>query len=426
MKQSIYIGGIVSLQLLTAIVTQLLVIKTIGVGSETDVYIAAQTGPSIVSAIVITALQSVWLPRLSVLSENASSWRNEQAVAQGQGLMLGAGITLFIYLLLPVLIPHAFTGFSEDQIQRTIFFSSPLLLAAVFNIQAALLTVALRAKNKFIVAELVSMFVAIFGMVGVIFFLPKYGIEAVVYIALIRSVIGYMMQMYFARWPMPLFIKGWQCKTTWKMMRPLLLGTSLYKTSPLVDRYWLSQVSNGGITIYSLAQTIMGMMSIILERVISMPLTPSFARYVAGFDYEGLKKAYRRGIRKTIIAVIFVAALLFLMKPIIMMSLIQLLNLEQEVSANIWLVCVLLLGYLYGAVSGSISVAVFYSLSDSKTPVYIGLFGFLVGFILKWVLFDLSGVFGIALATSCLLIINLIVLDVLVSKKIKKVICEKV
>jgi len=420
MKRSFSIGIVVTLQLLATVATQLLIIKIVGVGVETDIYIAAQTIPAVLSAIIITALQSVWLPRFSVLVDDFSSWCNEQSVAQGQGLLLGVGIILFIYLLLPVLMPFIFPGFKEAQIQRALFFSCPLLLAAIFNIQTALLTVALRARNKFIVAELIAMLAATLGMVAVIFFLPGYGLEAVVFITLIRSIIVYLIQMYFASWPLPSVIKGWQCRSTWKMMKPLLFGSSLYKTSPLVDRYWLSQVSSGGITVYNLAQTVMGMMATILDRMIAMPLAPSFSRYVNELDYEGLKKSYRQGIYRVTVVIILIAILLFLAKPIIMMLLSHILDLEQEVSESIWWISILLLGYLHVAVSGTIAVAVFYALSDSKAPVYIGLMGFLVGLILKWHLFDLGGIYGIAIATSCYFLINIMAFDLFVCKKINR------
>ncbi|MFT5706314.1 MAG: putative peptidoglycan lipid II flippase, partial [Oceanospirillaceae bacterium] len=418
MRRSISIGIVVILQLLATVATQLLVIRIVGVGGETDAYIAAQTLPAIASAIIITALQSAWLPRLSVLLGNISSWRNEQSVAQGQGLLLGAGIIIFIYLLLPVLTPLVFPGFKEEQVQRTILFSGPLMLAAIFNIQTALLTVALRARDKFIVAELIAMFAAILGMVGVIFLLPQYGLEAVVFITLIRSVIVYVIQMYFASWPVPSLIKGWQCKATWTMMKPLLLGASLYKTSPLVDRYFLSQATSGGITVYSLAQTVMGMGATVLERMIAMPLIPSFSRYIEKLNYEGLKVTYRQSLYRTTIVVFLIGSLFFLLKPIIIMILIQLLDLNQEMSENIWWICVLLLGYLHVAVSGTIAVAVFYAFGDSKTPVKIGVFGFITSLFLKLIGFNSFGLYGLALATSAYYLINMLALNFLLGKKV--------
>lgn len=406
MRRSLSIGGLVLLQLLTTIATQLIIIRVVGIGSETDAYIAAQTAPSILAAIIVTALQSVWLPRLSIMNDDLSAWRNEQSIAQGQGLLLGAGVILLIYLLLPIVAPLVFPGFNEEQIHRVLLFSYPLLLSVIFNIQTALLTVALRARDRFIVAELIAMVASIVALIAVVALLPQYGLEAVVLINLMRSISIYLIQMYFAKWPLPSLIKGWQCKATWKMMSPLLFGASLFKTSPLVDRYWLSQASSGGVTVYSLAQTIMSMMSTILERVISMPLIPSFSRYVEAENYKELKKTYYRSLYKVTLVVIMIAFLLVLLKPIFIIMLSEILKLEQSAAGNIWLVCVLLLGYLHVAVSGAISVAVFYAFGDSRTPVIIGLCGFLLGFLLKWLWFVSNGINGIAIATSVYFMVN--------------------
>jgi len=418
MRQSISIGFVVTLQLLATIATQLVIIRIIGIGTETDAYIAAQTAPAVLTAIIVTALQSAWLPRLSVLTGNISVWKNEQSIAQGQGLLLGGGIVIIVYLLLPVLIPLIFPGFDGGQEQRVILFSMPLLLAAVFNIQTALLTIALRARSQFIVAEFITMFAAIIALIVIVKVLPEYGLEAVLIINLIRSICVYLMQMYFAKWPMPSLIKAWRCKQTWKMMRPLLLGASLYKTSPLVDRYWLSQATSGGVTIYSLSQTIMSMLSTVLERVIAMPLTPSFARYIESNDFKGLRKAYRQGIKKVTITVVLIAALMFLLKPLIIVALVSLLNLKQIMAENIWWVSVFLLGYLHVAVSGTIAVAVFYAFGDSKTPVTIGIVGFIGSLFLKFVGFELFSLYGLALATSAYYVTNILIMNIVLRRKI--------
>jgi len=417
-KQGVLIGVVVAVQLLATIITQLFIIKIVGVGGETDAYVLALAMPSVLVGIIIAALQSVWLPRLAVLVDKPSAWDEAQSIAQGQAVLLGMGTILAVAILLPIWVPLMFSRLGYDQVQIVILFSLPLLLAAIFNIQSGVLTVGLRASNRFLAAELIAMIGSLLSLVIILKLLPESGLELVVWIALLRAVGVYISQLWLSGWPAISFIKGWQCKDTWRMMRPLFIGASIYKTSPLVDRYFSSSALFGGVTIFNLAQMAMGALSRIMERAICVPLTPSFARYIAESDYRSLKKAYRRGILYVSAVVLLVVVVLVLLKPIIVQILISALGLVTVSAEQVWTILFLLLGFLYVAASGTLLVAVFYALGDSRTPVKIGLIGFLVGIVLKAIGFYLLDLTGLAMAISIYYLGNFIVMNIILVKKI--------
>ena len=418
MKQGVLIGVVVTVQLLATIITQLFIIKIVGVGDETDAYVLALAMPSVLVAIITAALQSVWLPRLAVLVDKSSAWDEAQSIAQGQAILLGTGTILAVAILLPIWVPLMFSRLGYDQLQIVILFSLPLLLAAIFNIQSAVLTVGLRARNRFLAAELIAMIGSLLSLVIILKLLPESGLELVVWIALLRAAGVYVSQLWLSGWPTISFIKGWQCKDTWRMMRPLFIGASIYKTSPLVDRYFSSSALSGGVTIFNLAQMAMGALSRIMERAICVPLTPFFARYIAESDYRSLKKVYRRGIFYVSVVVLLVVVVLVLLKPVILHILISALGLMAESAEQVWTLAFLFLGFLHVAASGTLTVAVFYALGDSRTPVKIGLIGFLVGIVLKAIGFYLLDLTGLALAISIYYLGNFIVMNIILVKNI--------
>ncbi len=426
MKQGVVIGIVVTMQFLATIAMQLLVIRLVGIGSETDAYIAAQAVPSVVVAVTVAALQTAWLPRFSVLLDDHPAWLKSLAVARGQAVLLGGGLITVMIALSPVWLPLLLPGFNENQLAKAFLFSTPLLIAAFFNIQSTLLAIALRAKNRFVISEWVSLCAAILSLIVAAKLLPIWGIESVVWVTLIRALGIYFAQLAFASFPSTLLIKGWQCKQAWNMMRPVLFGASIYNTTPLIDRYWTSLAPVGGVTSLNLAQTAMGALATILERAISMPLTPTLARMVKNEDYVGLKKIYRKGLIRVTGIVILVAILLLLLKPIILGLLVLLLKLSNDSAQQFWILCFLLLGFLYAATSSSLAVTTFHALGDSKTPVLISLLGFSIGFFMKWILFYSKGINGIALAASGYLLINILLLNLRLNYVIKKAAAKKI
>lgn len=418
MKQAFSIGTVVALQLLATLLTQLLVIRVVGLGPDTDAYIAAQTVPAVIVAIITTALQSVWLPRLAVMTGDLVAWRQEQSIAQGQAGLLGGGLLLFVGGSLPLWLPLLFPGFDRLQKQAAMFFCLVLLVAAAFNTQSAILTVALRARNRFMAAEIIALLGTVLSLAAMYLALPLWGLTAAVWIGLARSVLVYGAQMTLANWPPLSFTKGWACKETWILIRPLLFGVSIYKTSPLVDRYWASQASAGAITTLSLAQTAIGALATILERAMCMPITPSLARHVAQSDYVALRKVYRRVLFNTTIVVLIIGLLLTVFKSELIAVVSLMLKIKLESASSLWVICILLIGHLHAAISGVVLVTTFYALDDTKTPVYIGLSGFIFGLFLKWALFNEMGVNGLALSASIYFLMNVFAFYIFLERKI--------
>lgn len=400
MKQGLCISIAVAAQLLSQFVTQLLVIRVIGVGPITDAYIAAQAVPMVLVAVLTAALQSAWLPRLSVLSENFAASKLEQMTAQGQSALLGIGSVLVGAVTMRYWLPLLYPGFDEQQLLITLGFSLVFMAAAAFNVQSAVLTVGLRAVGRYTVAEIVAMLAALLSLVSVYYMLPKWGIAAAVWIALGRSILIYLVLMNLTKWPYPSVARGWNCTETWVSMRPLLFGASLYKTSPLVDRYWASKASPGAITTLNLAQTAIGGLAAILERSICTPIAPTFARHVARDDYRSLRRDYRKGIFKVSVVVAGVGLILVAGKSWLIHLASVFLNISTDTASVLWLVCLLLLGYLHVAASGTLAVAAFYAMGDPRTPVKIGLAGFVLSLGLKAAGFLLMGLPGLVLATS--------------------------
>lgn len=419
MKQSLLIGIIVFIQLTATFTTQLIIIRVIGVGAETDSYMAAQAIPAVISAVLMSALQSVWLPRLSASSDNEKQWRKVLSIALGQGVILAIAVIVIIIATINIWINWLFPVFTENQLKHTNIYIVILSISALFTIQSAQLTIALRTKGKFYLAESINAIGIIASLIVVYWAAPLYGLFAIAVIALIRSVIIFSAQMLFIGRVEVSIINGWKHRETWHLMKPIFLGASLYKTSPLVDRYWASQATSGGLTILNLAQTGIAALATILDRSVCVPIITRFGWYIKQNDYKSLLKSYRLGLLNiTIISIVYVIVMWIIKEPFVLM-LQGVLNISIENATLFWTICLFLVGYMHVAASGTLPVAVFHALGDTQTPVVIAVIGFVLSLIAKSIGFIYNGLIGLVLATSLYYLINLILVSYYCERKIK-------
>src|SRR5690349_2730729 len=89
------LGALAAVQLTASFLLQLMILAVVRVGAQTDAYIAAQTVPLLIFAIVGTSVQNAWQPRLVLAAPNFSEWIGVQSAATGQVLIVvGSGVLI--------------------------------------------------------------------------------------------------------------------------------------------------------------------------------------------------------------------------------------------------------------------------------------------------------------------------------------------
>lgn len=419
MKQSLYIGILVALQLVGALIIQLMVLKTVGLGVNTDSFTAAQAVPMVVSAILAVSLQSFWFPRFSRHSSNDAVFLTELGIAQGQALISACAFLILLSLSASIWVSLIFPGFQKEQVYIVEHFTRILLIATIFNTLSGLLSLALKAKNRFLASELIAVLGTLFSIAAVYFVVPVYGVSAAVWILLIRSLLVYIIYMYLFNWPLISLVKGFQFKKGFKLMRPVFVSSLFYKTSPLIDRFWGSQAGTGGLTILNLSLTAVGAFTTVVERSISAPIMPQLSRHLGVGDYQGFKLLYKRKLTHIILFVVFVTVTLLFTKGLIVTLLSSVLSFDYQSSLSLYLMCILLMGYVAASTAGSIIVSAFYAMEDTKTPTRVGMLGFFLSIPIKSIGYLTYGLPGLVFATSIYYILNGLILFFILEKKLK-------
>lgn len=420
MRTPITLGLLAALQLLAGLAAQIIVLRILGIGLQTDAYVAAQAVPMILTAVVAASLQSLWLPRFARAADRESTWIAELSTALGQTLKVMLSLVVLLWASSGLWSKALFPGFSDFQLNLVVNVGAPLFVAASFNAIAGILTAALRARERFIVPEALSFLASLLALFGIVLLVPRYGVIAAAWLSAGRGLFVFLALFVATRRPLFRLRATNQSREVANQARPLVGAGLFIKSGPLVDRYWGSQAGGGDITILSVAQLAMTSLATILERALLAQALPDFAKRLKNGGPVELGQAYRHCLRRIFIAVVFIGVCLIAILPIWDFLCAQTLHLPPDTAWQLWLICISLLPSLFVAIAGSAAVAVFYTFGETRVPTLISILGFVVSLILKGVLFLRFGIIGIAIASSMYLALNMTLYHIAVTRRLSK------
>jgi len=420
MRLAFTLGTLASLQFVVGLALQLAVFALLGAGEQTDAWVAAQAVPFVLATISAVSFQGAWQGRFAVVGERQDEWIAAQRVAQGQVLMLTGSIAAGLVATASLWVPLLFPGLSLKQWSLTTSMTCILLPACVLNAQSALFASALRGRDGFVIAEVVILIGALIGIALTVALLDRYGVVAAAWAQLARSVLVFVASYLIGGRPTPSLRGALRDRTGWRLSAPILIGSTFYKTGPIVDRYWTSLAPAGGMTTFNLMQLGMGAVASVLERALCVPAIPSLARLADTSDHAGMRKLYRQRLVRVGIAVGIVLLTLLAVRPWWGSLVGSLLRIDADAAASTWWLCIVLVGYLYPAAAGSIVVSSFQALHDTLTPVRIGTIGFALSLLLKAAGFLSAGLPGLAAAIAVHYMGNMVVMTWLLERRLNR------
>jgi putative peptidoglycan lipid II flippase len=417
MKLGLSLGALTGLQLLASLGLQVVVLRTVGAGAQTDGFVIAQTLPLLVVAVLATPMQNLWVSRLSGTSTDTSQWQAAHALAQGQMLWLMLGATLPLAATAPVWLVWLAPGLDPHARVMAVDMTRILLLGALCNGHNLLLTAALRSRQQFMLPEAVGASLALLALAAVFWVAPAAGVMGAAWLLAARSALASLI-LYTAADRPAFQLRVFRGQASWQQLWPLLAGTSVYKLSPLVDRYWGSMAPAGGLTMLSLAQTGMGAIAQVLERAVSVPVVPRLTPLAAQGRHRELWLLVRTNLIRVALITVTLALLLLAVSPWWDAILAQVLRLQPDAARQMWWICFLLIGFMHAAASGGLPVAAFVALGDTRTPMRVAGISAVVGMVLKSVGFLLGGLPGLTLATSIFYFATFVIVTHLLRKRL--------
>lgn len=418
-KTSAALALITIFQLAIGLFLQLYIIKTLEVGELTDAFIAAQTIPAILSAILIAVFQSVYLPSLSVKVNFPKRWHIEASKAHTKLLIIFVLIGAVLVLLSKLWIATVFRGFNDQQIETTQVLFFFLIVSSWLSTHNYIAAVSLRTVNKFILADSIILIGGMINVAIIYLYLDSKNIYILGLSFVISSFIVSVLLYRISKKPKLILRDIFSNNKNWTMMIPLIKGNILYKTSPLLDRFWLAQSFNGAMTIYSLANLINSSIIKIADKLFVVMHLSQISNLVKQNRFEELKKLHKMLFIKISLFTFIIGILLFAIEPFLSTIMQNLFNLSKEHTYTLWMIILIFLGVLFASLSSTVINNIFYSLGDTKTPSTIGIYGFLISIPLRSLGFIYGGLVGLAIMNSVYYLGNLFVLGLKLKERFK-------
>lgn len=416
MQLNIQLGSLSAANICIALLFQWYVLTQLGPGVETDALFAGMTIPQLALAVVSGSLMYVLVPLLA--GENEDRLQHD---AWGFMVLVGGLFSLvafFLYMMAPWWVPLTVPGFDNAALALAVELTRVQLFGMVFAAISGVQWATYHARQHFLWAEFTPILASASALLLLIWALPRFGVIAAAWISTVRMALQTLLLFPGMGRPVRPDLKSAIIQQAWLRIKPLLLGTTYYKTDPLVDRFLLSTASSGSLSLYYLAQQIYGAVSQVLNKAITVPLVPVLSQLHKGGDKAGFRQDYNRKLFQ--VAVISLVGLLVfgLIGQEILTLLVGHGNVSSGNIADLWWLMIWLGGMFIGGVMGQICSSSFYACGDTITPTRMSMLTYTAYLPSKMVAFYFWGAVGLAIVTSVYYLVNLSVQMYLIEEKL--------
>ncbi len=421
---------------LVGLVRQILVANAFGTQAEIEAFNAAnRVSETLFNLMAGGALASAFIPTFTGLlskGKQSKAWRLASSIANLIFLIVMI-ISILTAIFAPWIVRNLLApGFVVDPEKEllTIQLLRLMLPSALLFSLSGLVMGVLNSNQIFLYPALAPSMYQLGLIFGVLLLSPRLGIYGLAFGVIIGASLHLLIQV-----PVLFRLNGKYYPTLGlrfdyvhevaRLMAPRLLGVGVVQINFWVNTRLASQFAEGSVTSLVLAFTLMLMPQVAIAQSIAIAAMPTFSRLIALGKQDEMRSSLASSLRGVLILSIPASVgLILLRKPIITL-------LYQRGEFDIHsteLVAWALLWYalgLFGHALVEILSRAFYSLHDTKTPVFVGIIAMSFNIILNYAI---SSFFlkigwmahgGLALANTIATSIEALILVFLMHRRIQ-------
>lgn len=415
--KNIVLVGIISLGVRAlGFLKDIIIADNFGLSEILDTFYIAILIPGLISGIFLGSFQSVFIPNYIGELKNGKN----AGAFQSACFLITIGVALF-FLLIAMLFTDVyldvfFPGHSENYyalIKTQFYYVAPCILFWGFS---SLLSGLLTIDDEFTYSSINSVFTPISIIICVLFFRDELGIIVLAFGTLIGSILNFLFLLIIVIKRKIIALKTPDFKSRnivvlFKQLPAKLSSSLLSGVNPLVDQYFAAQLVVGSISALSFGAKIpmfaIGIVGIALGKV----LLPYFSKNAIDDKVKTFKRL-NQILRKLIVPILIIMLVLILLsKPIITLFFER----NAFTSDDTIVVSKIMQMYLLqipSYISGLIMVKFLTAINKNNFMVLTSVMSLVLNIVLNLILIEKIGVYGLALATSLVSIINSVVLYV--------------
>lgn len=353
----------------------------LGAGAEMDIYATAFRIPDFVYGILIMGgISAVFLP---VFSEEYK--KNENGAWEFANNLLHCFLVLLVlicgvlFIFAPFLINIIAPGFSPQAKETTASLARIMFLSPILFGLSSIFSGVLHYFNRFLIYSIAPILYNIGIILGIIFFLPKFGLKGLAFGVILGAIFYFLLQIPAARfsgykYKFILNFGDLRLKKVFKLMLPRTIGAAVYHFNLIAVTAIASTISTGSIAIVLYYSNNLQQLPVSLIGVsFALAVFPTLSRTAADGSKEEFLKNFSSVFRQILFLVIPISVMIFLLRA-------QLVRLILGTGNFGWTETRLTAASLGVFSFGILALAfipflarVFYSFQDTKTPFLIGL-----------------------------------------------------
>lgn len=397
-----------------------------GSGLESDTYFLALSGIALFSGLLNKTINTTLIPVLSEVEKKEGKTGKMLHTNNFLNILIlfSAFLMVLGFLFAPLLIKLMAPGFKSDyQVSLAILLLRIGLPTLVFTSVQGVLIGYLQSEGRFNEGAAIGIPLNIAFVTFLLFLSERFGIVGLMVTSVVASIFQVMYLVYGAhkvnyKHTLHLDLHDEYIKKILVLIPPVLISVGISDLNSIVDKSMGSTLIKGSISALDYAEKTAMLVRSIFISAITTVMYPVFASEATKDDKTNLKVALVRTINLILLITIpATIGMMILAEPIVRVAYERG---KFDNIATIMTSTALVFTALRMATS-SIRIMVnnvFYSLQDTKVPLYVGAFAVATNIIFNFILIKPMGHMGLALATTISSLFAVLLLVYILRKRI--------
>lgn len=394
-----------------------------GTGSDADVFLLTLNIPGLIIAVIGAAIATMYVPIYFDTKEKSG---HESALKFTNNMLNICCIVSIIIAILGLIFTEQFIavfagGFEGEKFELAVIFTKIMISGVIFLSISKLVSSYLQVNDNFTIPALIGIPYNVIIILAIIIS-TKTSINALAIGALIAMSSQLLFQIPFAfkykfRYKPYINLKDDTIKEMAVLVLPMLVGVAIGQLNTAVDRALATTLGDGPLSALNYAARLNDFVMALFVASIITVIYPKLSKLSNSENKNGFVDTIVKSSNCIILMVLPIAVgAIVLAEPIVRI----LFERGQFDAYSTHMTSVALRLYALGLIAmgmRDILTRVFYSISDTKTPMLNGSIALLINIVLNFTLINVLGYAGLALSTSLASIITVILLFKSLKKK---------
>ena len=274
----------------------LIIAQTFGVGRDLDAYVAANRIPELIVILISGgALTHAFIPVFSgflAKGDLDSAWKLSSHLINSI-FTLALALSALVFVFAPWLVDNAVApGFDAATARSTVDMMRILLLSTIIFAVSGIFSGILNSHQHFLLPALAPIMFDIGILIGVLFFLPRFGINGLAWGAVLGAGLHFSIQIpglvrYKMRWRLEL---GWDNPQLWRVIRlmlPRIGGLGVFSLNFLVMNNIASRLGAGSVSALDWGWRLMQIPQTLIGTAMGIVIFPTLAALSELDDLSG-------------------------------------------------------------------------------------------------------------------------------------------